>query len=223
MDSHSSRIPDTVDTSVRDFKAFDPLLRPRTHPFHVKDLCQILTSNSMKSLPRHFMPTNSLEKIQPPLMLYGWELAEEKLLAYAKEIGLQSFSTYACERQELEGRNVDPVDVTELHDVISPDTVRVRTFSPIRTMEALFDFYLDELDINTCLIHPVRAVHTADGYTTHIYAFYSNYHCEDAPTKKELEELHWAMEEFDLSREMKWWFSIEDPHWRSPLDPAPLL
>ena len=154
-------------------------------------------------------------------MLYGWELDEDKLLAFAKEIGLQEFSFCGYEREELKGRNIDPANITDCGDEY-PGMVRVREFNAFRTMEELFAQFLDELNIRTCLVNPLRAVYTADGDTTQIYAFYSNYHCRDAPSKWELEELHWVMDEFDMSRELKWWFSIEEPHWRDPLEPDPL-
>ncbi|KAF7795087.1 hypothetical protein EIP86_006232 [Pleurotus ostreatoroseus] len=213
-------VPDTVDPPVQDSKLIHPLLRSRARDFTLKEICEILASNTMKSLPRHFMPTDSRRRMQPPHMFYGWELDEEKLLAFAEKIGLKRFSTCCYQRDQLKDRNIDPANVTDCSDRF-PGMVRVREFNVFRTMSALFALYLDELDIDTCLVSPIRTVFTADGLTTQIYAFYSNYHCGDAPRKAELEDLHWVMDEFDMSREMKWWFSAEDPHWRHPLDPDP--
>ena len=174
----------------------------------------------MESLPRPFMPIDSRRKMQPPHMFYGWELDREKLFVFAKEIGLQRFSFCCYDQEKLKDRDIDPANVTVCGDRF-PGMVRVREFDAFRTMSALFALFLDELDIDTCLVHPIRTVFTADGHTTQIYAFYSNYHCRDAPKKSDLKELHWVMDEFDMSREMKWWFSTEDSSWRNPLDPDP--
>ena len=155
-------------------------------------------------------------------MCYGWELVEDKLLEYAEEIGVREYAMYCCNKEELKGRNIDPANILEPPRGRPPGTVGVRVFSPLRTMEELFAVYLDVLDIDTCLINPIRAVYTPEGSTTHIYTFYTNYHCDDAPTKPQLEALRWAMDEYGLSRELKWWFSVEEPHWRDPSDPWPL-
>ncbi len=168
------------------------------------------------------MPIDTRRRIwQPPVMFYGWELDEEKILTFAEEVGMQATATYSCKRRELEGLIINPADITDLSDEIAPDRVGVRAYSPLRTLEKIFSVYLERLNIDDCLMNSIRTGLSPEGDTTRIYAFYSNYYCDDAPTKKQLDILHWVMDENQLSRELKWWFCATDCDWRAPNEPWP--
>ena len=152
-------------------------------------------------------------------MFYGREVNADKTVALAEEYGLAETQWTTCDRDDLGGRDIDPADVSE--DRLRPGMVRVRSLSPTWTMINVFDWYLNELKLERCVMSPIRLAIHPDGTTTEIFAFYSNYHHKHAPSRADLKHLEWVMDEHGIGGELKWWFSARDADWRGPNEEWP--
>ncbi|KAJ3542394.1 hypothetical protein NM688_g5975 [Phlebia brevispora] len=192
-----------------------PLLQKRRRPYTSDEQEQLDQVGPLESLPHHLLPQDTCRPVwQSPIFYYGWELNEEKILQFAKMDGLEVRVQHTWLKSEVP-KDIPPEDITP--DEHHPENwVSVWSFSRYHTIVNVFATYVKELDIKgRGPSWPIRVVMSPKG-TTHIIAFYTNYTTDKAPSSRDLDMLSWAMDEFGMGGELKWWLCATDWDWREP-------
>lgn len=170
------------------------------------------------TLPRELVPDWSRAgRRQPPLLHYGWKLDFDKVLAFAKESGIAAYSNILTLKDDI--TDEDPADITP--DLLGPESrfVVVRTFSSISTIIEVLTWFLNELEIEAPHSCPIQSVveprDPDDMGLTVIFAVYTNYQLDDAPSDGELEALQEAMDDMVIG-DLRWWFNPHGIGWNPP-------